>query len=57
MMHEKRGYNTLTQGITTVKIFIEYKKVLLLLNLPQNTRGAVPNVVITETIKKKTSKT
>ena len=53
MMHEKRGYNTLTQGITTVKIFIEYKKVLLLLNLPQNTRGAVPNVVITETIKKK----
>ena len=35
MMHAKRGYHALTQRITIVKIFMEYKKVLLLLNLPQ----------------------
>ena len=51
MMHAKRGYNTLTQGITTVKTSIEYKKSVSTIKFTTKyKRSGVSNVVITETI-------
>ena len=40
-MHAKRRYHVLTQSIRTIKTFNKYKKVLLLINLPQNTKSDV----------------
>ena len=51
MMHAKRGYNTLSQGITTVKTSIEYKKSASAIKFTTKyKRSGVSNVVITETI-------
>ena len=51
MMHAKRGYNTLSQGITTVKTSIEYKKSASAIKFATKyKRSGVSNVVITETI-------